>query len=295
MEKVLEHVKQAGVVKFAVAFKPEVSEEAPANPRRHTLRLIRTKRTETAAQVRGPAAESRLVFYDPNAVKVSGSLIPRTSEDSGQLRFDGWIQVETNASEVHELVLANHRGYRTIRKAPSMKVVSEGCLNTHDLPPLHALEAIPQSAFRADEFSRFGVNCTMGKPIEMLFMDVPFVFCADEVAESYALSKPPPLLAVKEAGGTVPKTLAFHSERVTIQANLVSKKTTKKSENKELSALGSAESGSDSGAEEVERKAAITLWNKKAKRVPDSCPYLEAPLTSGREKKSFLYHVLPSR
>lgn len=296
MEKVLEHVKQAGVVEFAVAFKPEVSEEAPANPRRHTLRL--TRRTETVAQARQPAAESRLVFYDPSVVKVNGSLIPRTSEDSGQLRFDGWVQVETNTSEVHELVLSNHRGYRTIREALSMKVVSEGCLSTHDLPPLHALEAIPQTAFRADEFSAFGVNCTVGKPIEMLFMDVPFMFCADEVAENSALSKPLPLLAVEEAG-TVPKMLAFHNKRVTIQANLVSKKTAssnkKKTESKELSALGGAESGNGSGAEEIEWAATTTLWSKKAKSVPDSCPYLEAPLTSGREKRSFLYHVLPSR
>lgn len=150
-------------------------------------------------------AESRLAFYDPSIVKVSGSLMPRISEDSGQLRFDGWIHVETNASQVHELVLANHRGYRTIRALASMKVVSEGCLSTHDdLPPLHALEAIPGSAFRADEFSAFGVNCTVGKPIEMLFMDVPFVLCADDgvISESSrpSKSKQLPLLAVEEAG-----------------------------------------------------------------------------------------------
>lgn len=298
MELVLQHVKQAAVVEFTVAFKPESNSEALEKHLQHQkkLRMRRRTRKKETAPVR--PAESQLQSHDPSVVKVSGKLIPRISEDSGWLRFDGWIQIETNASQVHELVLANHRGYRTICELPSMKTVSEGCLSTEDIPPLHALEAIPHSAFRAEEFSAFGVNCTVGKPIEMLFVGVPFVFCAgEEVAQQDSAQSAVSILLAVEEADTFPKTLAFHGERVIIQANLVGKKSANnnnsKTGNRTLSALEGGESGSE--AEEIQLEATTTLWRKKAKSVPASCPYLEAPLTSGREKKSFLYHLLPSR
>ncbi|RLN86517.1 hypothetical protein BBJ28_00011905 [Nothophytophthora sp. Chile5] len=103
----------------------------------------------------------------------TGHLHPRTSEDSGKLRFDGRVILETFASNTtEELVLVNHRGSRR-------GVEATRCLTTQEIPPLHTLEAAARSVFKPHTASTFGaLNCS--KPLEFLFFDDPFVICAEE-------------------------------------------------------------------------------------------------------------------
>lgn len=267
VQAVLEQVKQASVVDFSVTFK-ESSEVV------HDTGVKRAWR------------RPRRAFYGHAVVKVSGALIPRTSEDSGRLRFDGWIHIETNASQRHEMTLANHRGYRTVRELPSLKIASEGCLTTDDILPLHAMEAVASSAFRAEELSAFGVNCSYGQAIEVVFMGVPFVHCFDRSA-----ALPPELLplspkGVDEAAVRSGSTLVFHGEQVKVEAIVKAKEQVTL-----LSTGGSV--GGDIGdlaeTEKAERR------HEREESVPAACMYLEAPLSSGREKRSLLYHLLPPR
>lgn len=209
----------------------------------------------------------RRALYDPTVVRVHGTLFPQTSEDTGRLRFDGWLHVETNASERHELTLANHRGYRTVRALPSLALVREGCLHAGDIPPLHATEAIASTAFWAGELSAFGVNCSSREAIEVLFMGVPFVHCVDRpvVRLGDTLSSVLSAADARETATEADSTLVFHGERVRVEAV--------------------ATVGGDTAAH----------WRERATTVPATCAYLEAPLTSGQEKRSLLYRLLPPR
>lgn len=242
IDTVLAHVERARVVDFALAF-------------------------NTSRQERDRSRRRVQLLVNASVVRVNGTLRPRWSEDSGRLRFDGVVHVETSALERHDIVLANHRAFRTVRALPSLAVVREACVTTAELPPLHAVDAIPRSAFRAADVSAFGVTCARSRPIELLFMDVPFVFCPNELLASEQ-QEPWTRTSQDEEALAPSRAFAFHGEYVSLQATVKPARLALED---------------------------VTSERTQVETVPSSCMYLEAPLSTGRPRRSFLYQLLPLR
>lgn len=149
-------------------------------------------------------------------VVVTGRLVPRLSEDTGRLRFDGHMRVRRNVTlpssqspsssssassstfpswneaangdgeEEELLVLKQQRGVRystiTANSHDNEGAAADDdevkCLQPRDVPPLYTVEAASQTAFAAQSFASFGAHCKRGRPLEVLFDRLPFVICA---------------------------------------------------------------------------------------------------------------------
>jgi hypothetical protein len=143
-------------------------------------------------------------------VVVTGTLVPGLSEDTGRLRFNGKMHVRRNVTlpsppasssssssvasspwnealrdgeEQELLVLAQQRGVRCASASASdegqedEEIAEAECLLPRDVPPLFTIESASQTAFTAQSFESFGVNCKRGRPLEVVFDRSPFVVC----------------------------------------------------------------------------------------------------------------------
>lgn len=252
-------------------------------------------------------------------VVATGTLVPGLSEDTGRLRFNGKMHVRRNVKlpsppastssssssssaaasstwnealdgreEQEMLVLKQQRGVRYALATDEAREDEEDaeaeCLLPRDVPPLFTIEAASQSAFAAQSFARFGLDCKRGRPLEVVFDRSPFVLCVLDwfdalnscVRSETRPSGGQPMLfptstaaAGKAEGVTTPvecsraPPLVIYGENVVLKATLVF-----------------ASTEADQSADE-------------ARAIAD-CQLLEAPLaTASLASQSVLFHLLP--
>lgn len=213
---------------------------------------------------------------DDGCVAMYGQLFPRQSNDSGRLGFDGWIRIEFDTNDVRELLLWQYRGYellRTPRPQPDGGFIADqGCLSTADLPPLHAVDAAVGTAFEAQDFDSFHVQChAWKKPVEIVFDGVPFVVCAGDTLPALIQPQDKSIIERQVGDPTVsePSNVTVYGEQVQISAVVLSAEDLATTQTKVLDAP--------------------EIWSNRSVVMQHKCEYLEAPMTTGSRLASFVY------
>lgn len=274
-DAVLEAVKSSNAVEFLLL-------PHPTDPR---FQLRQTARVEAIG------------------VAATGRLIPMLSMDTGNLRFDGQMNVMHNASQpldtstvlsspspsavpswsesiaagnLQEMyVLHDQRGARF----SGDEADRVDCLAPAGIPPLFALEAVSGSAFAAHSFASFGVFCKHGRPLEVMFDRSPFVLCAlDWLGDLNAC------LAGNSSLEALDRGQLRHPIYPTVGASLTCTKSPPLVIYGERTVITAT----------LEFGNSIEDANQQTSQVPTRCSLLEAPMaTQSLAKLNLLSQILP--
>ena len=104
-----------------------------------------------------------------------------TSQQAGELRLDAHLTFVSQDQQLFNYTIVDNRGYLSIQDATTGQVLSSGCMNPNQFPPLYEIEQALRAGTVIDALDATGDRngCpTTHKLIEVVFAGEPYTYCS---------------------------------------------------------------------------------------------------------------------